>query len=82
MLPDVSSDLEHSRSERGYNSDQSNNLTRNTNSIRTNVVNQSGNQVETNDNIKLFKDLGKELEKAESVAKKVDDTLIQVVISD
>ena len=51
MLYDVSSDSEHSSSEGG-----SNNFTGNTNSIRTNVVNQSGDQVETNDNMKLLKD--------------------------
>ena len=73
MLSDVSSDSEHSSSEGGYNFDQSddrpNNFTGNTNSSSTNVVNQSGDQVETKDNMKLLKDLGKELEKAESVAK-------------
>ena len=82
VLSDVSSDSDHSSSEGGYNSDQSDDrpstFSVHANSIRTNAVNQSG-EVETNDNMKLLKDLGKELEKSESVANNVDDTLAQVV---
>ena len=62
VLSDVSSNSDNSNSEEGYNSDQSddrpNTFTGNTNSIGTHSVNQSqsGDQVETNDNMKLLKD--------------------------
>ena len=81
-VEDISSESENSEGESdGYNSDASecerNNEGRNTDA--TKAVTENMGELQISDNMRLLQDLSKELEKAEAVGEKVDETLSKVV---
>ena len=82
VLSDVSSDSENSSSggeEEESERSETESRPYNGNEKKDSVTENSENQTEINDNMKLLMDLSRELGKVEAVSNKVDDTLSEVV---